>query len=263
MAQQTIRHPAVAGSFYPADPERLKTMIAHFFDEVEETPQAPKAIIAPHAGYVYSGPVAATAYARLRSVAGQIDKVVLIGPSHRVGFRGLAVTHAERFETPLGLIEIDTENRDLLLSLPFVGYLDQAHSQEHSLEVQLPFLQQVLGAFKLLPIVAGDAEAEEVAQVLEMVWGGSETLIVISSDLSHYHNYAMAQKLDKQTTDLIQSLQYEKLDYDSACGRVPVSGLLAYARKHGLRVNNVDLRNSGDTAGDKSRVVGYGAYVIE
>lgn len=263
MAQQTVRPPAVAGSFYPADPKQLKEMIERFFEEMDATPNAPKAIIAPHAGYIYSGPVAATAYARLKSAAGQITQVVLIGPSHRVGFRGLAVTHAECYETPLGTVDIDIEGRDLLLSLPFVGYLDQAHSQEHSLEVQLPFLQQTLGDFKLLPIVAGDADADEVCRALELVWGGPETLVVISSDLSHYHSYAEAQQLDSKTSEFIQNLQYEKLDYDSACGRVPVSGLLAYARKHSLKINNVDLRNSGDTAGDKSRVVGYGAYVIE
>ncbi len=258
-----IRQPAVAGSFYPADPKQLSAMISRFLDEVKPVTKAPKAIIVPHAGYIYSGPIAASAYARLKGAAYQINRVVLIGPSHRVGFSGLAISHAGSFATPLGNIELDQENRGKILDLPFVGYLDQAHELEHSLEVQLPFLQQILGSFRLLPIVAGDASAEQVCQVLEKVWDGPETLIVISSDLSHYHSYAEAQKLDKKTTDYIQALQYEKLDYDSACGRVGVGGLLAYARKHHLQVKNVDLRNSGDTAGDKFRVVGYGAYVID
>ncbi|WP_305910295.1 AmmeMemoRadiSam system protein B [Methylomarinum sp. Ch1-1] len=258
-----IRQPAVAGSFYPANPVQLQAMVDRYLEEVKPTEKAPKAIIVPHAGYIYSGQIAASAYARLKSAAGLISRIVLIGPSHRVGFSGLAVCHADQFATPLGNIDIDTESRDQLLNLPFVDYLDQAHNLEHSLEVQLPFLQEMLGEFKLLPLVAGDANAEQVSQLLEKVWNGPETLIVISSDLSHYHNYATAKELDQQTTDNIQALQYEKLDFDSACGRVPISGLLAYARKHGLKVTNVDLRNSGDTAGDKSRVVGYGAYVIE
>ncbi len=258
-----IRQPAVAGSFYPADPKQLTAMIGRFLQEVKPVTKAPKAIIAPHAGYIYSGPVAASAYARLQAPHDCISRVVLIGPSHRVAFDGLAVSHADGFATPLGNIELDRTSRDKLLDLPFVGYLDQAHELEHSLEVQLPFLQQVLGDFLLLPIVAGDATADQVCQVLEKVWDGPETLIVISSDLSHYHDYSTAQQLDRKTTDHIQALQYEELDYESACGRVPVGGLLAYARKHQLRVKNVDLRNSGDTAGDKFRVVGYGAYVIE
>lgn len=257
------RQPAVAGTFYPADPERLAAMVDRFLDEVKPVSRAPKAIIAPHAGYIYSGAVAASAYARLQAAADHITRVVLIGPSHRIAFNGLAVSHADSFATPLGKIDLDSENREKLLDLPFVGYLDQAHELEHSLEVQLPFLQQLLDSFVLLPIVAGDATADQVCLVLEKVWGGPETLIVISSDLSHYHNYAEAKRLDKKTSDYIQGLQYEKLDADSACGRVGVGGLLAYARKHDLQVKNVDLRNSGDTAGDKSRVVGYGAYVIE
>lgn len=258
-----IRQPAVAGSFYPANPKQLAAMVSRFLDDVKPVSKAPKAIIAPHAGYIYSGPIAASAYARLKAAADRIDRVVLIGPSHRVGFSGLAVSHADIFATPLGDIETDHEGRKKILDLPFVGYLDQAHELEHSLEVQLPFLQKILGSFRLLPIVAGDASAEQVCQVLEKLWGGPETLIVISSDLSHYHSYAEAQQLDKQTTENIQALRYEKLDYDSACGRVGVGGLLAYAKKHGLEVKNVDLRNSGDTSGDKFRVVGYGAYVIE
>lgn len=259
----TIRQPAFAGSFYPSDPGQLKARVDEYLHGVEPAQRSPKAIIVPHAGYIYSGAVAASAYARLNSKPGGISRVVLIGPSHRVAFSGLAVSGADCFATPLGNIAIDQESRQRVLRLPFVQHLEKAHSQEHSLEVQLPFLQRLLDDFLLLPLVAGDASAEQVSQVLDSVWGGPETLIVISSDLSHYHNYAMATKLDKQTSQFIQSLAYEKLDVASACGSVPVSGLLAYARQHGLQVKNVDLRNSGDTAGDKSRVVGYGAFIID
>ncbi len=258
----SIRPPAVAGAFYPDDPLELSTMIQYFLSQADDSLPAPKAVIVPHAGYIYSGPIAASAYAPLKKAAGQIERVVLIGPSHRVAFEGLAVSSADQFVTPLGAIPIDKQAVEAILHLPFVHLLDQAHSLEHSLEVQLPFLQSVLNDFKLVPIVAGDASAEQVSAVLEILWGKSETLIVISSDLSHYHDYFTAQQMDQRTSQLIESLHYEQLDFDSACGRVPVTGLLRYARQHGLKPKTIDLRNSGDTAGDKNRVVGYGAYVI-
>jgi MEMO1 family protein len=258
------RHPAVAGSFYPADPKILQQQVEHFLHEQPETKQpVPKAIIAPHAGYIYSGPVAASVYRRIAPAKGNISRVVLLGPSHRVAFRGLALSRADSFVTPLGNITLDHHADAQLLELPFIDYIEQAHSQEHSLEVHLPFLQQTLGYFKLIPIVVGDASPTQVGAVLELLWGGPETLIVISSDLSHYHDYATAQRLDRATSEKIERLQYEQLDYESACGRNPVSGLLAVARKLSLQVKTVDLRNSGDTAGDKQRVVGYGAYVVE
>lgn len=256
------RRPAVAGSFYPANPQQLHQMLDQFLADAASDAKAPKAIIAPHAGYVYSGPIAASAYARLKQVRDRISRVVLVGPSHRVAFRGLAVSRAETFATPLGDIPIDRPAVEAILQLPFVEYIEQAHTYEHSLEVHLPFLQEVLDEFTLAPIVAGDATPEQVSQVLEMLWGGDETLIVVSSDLSHYHDYATAQRMDKATSQLIEKLQYEQLAYDSACGKVPVSGLLNLARKKSLSISTIDLRNSGDTAGDKSRVVGYGAYVI-
>ncbi|MGZ5051368.1 MAG: AmmeMemoRadiSam system protein B [Methylobacter sp.] len=256
------RRPAVAGSFYPANPQLLHQMLDQFLADAASVAKTPKAIIAPHAGYVYSGPIAASAYARLKQARDLISRVVLIGPSHRVAFRGLAVSRAETFTTPLGDIPIDRSAVQTILQLPFVEYIEQAHTYEHSLEVHLPFLQEVLDEFTLVPIVAGDATPEQVSQVLEMLWGGDETLIVVSSDLSHYHDYATAQRMDKSTSQLIEKLQYEQLAYDSACGKVPVSGLLNLARKKSLSISTIDLRNSGDTAGDKSRVVGYGAYVI-
>jgi AmmeMemoRadiSam system protein B len=258
------RHPAVAGVFYPADAKQLQQQVDSYLLENAVTGEhVPKAIIAPHAGYIYSGPVAASAYRRLKTARGIISRVVLLGPSHRVAFRGLALSRVGYFATPLGDIALDHDLDAQLLQLPFVEYIEQAHSHEHSLEVHLPFLQQTLRVFKLLPIVVGEATPAQVGEVLEMLWGGPETLIVISSDLSHYHDYATAQRLDRATSDKIERLQYEQLTYDSACGRIPVSGLLALARKKSLRVKTVDLRNSGDTSGDKQRVVGYGAYVIE
>lgn len=258
-----IRQPAVAGTFYPANPEKLQKMLNTYLGAAKTTTKVPKAMIVPHAGYIYSGEIAASAYARLKEGADKIKRVVVLGPSHRVGFKGLAVSRAEFFNTPLGEIPLDTVAIQNLLALPFVGYMDEAHHLEHSLEVQLPFLQTVLKDFKLIPIVAGEASAEQVSQVLELFYDDEETLIVISSDLSHYHDYATAQLLDKETSDKIEHLQYQQLDYESACGRVGVSGLLALAQKKSLQIKNIDLRNSGDTAGDKKRVVGYGAYIID
>lgn len=257
------RQPAVAGSFYPANPDELRRLLGSFLSQADSAAKAPKAIIAPHAGYIYSGPIAANAYARLASVRDSIHRVVLLGPSHRVAFQGLAISGAAYFVTPLGDIPIDASAKIQLSDLDYVGYLEQAHAMEHSLEVHLPFLQTLLSDFKLVPIVAGDASPEQVSVVLERLWGGPETLIVISSDLSHYHPYAEAQRLDRATSRHIEMLEFEALSSEAACGKVPVAGLLKVLRSKTLSIKTIDLRNSGDTAGDKNRVVGYGAYVVE
>lgn len=257
------RRPAVAGAFYPANPTALREMVDQYLEDAETNAKVPKAIIAPHAGYIYSGPIAASAYARLKKARQRINRVVLIGPSHRVAFRGLAVSRSEVFTTPLGDIDVDMDAVESIAGLPFVEYIEQAHTLEHSLEVHLPFLQETLESFKLVPIVAGDASPEQVGQVLDILWGGDETLIVVSSDLSHYHDYLTARRLDEQTSNLIEQLKYEQLSSEGACGKVPVTGLLKLLREKALRIKTVDLRNSGDTAGDKDRVVGYGAYVVD
>lgn len=257
------RKPAVAGLFYPANPNDLRQALRGYLDAANGEGGAPKAMIAPHAGYIYSGPVAASAYVRLRPARGKISRVVLLGPAHRVGFTGLALHSADTFLTPLGEIPIDGEVLTLVRDLPQIQVYDAAHAQEHSLEVHLPFLQETLGAFKLVPLVVGDAEPREVAEVLDRLWGGAETLIVISSDLSHFHDYATAQRLDGATSRAIENLRYEDIQYDDACGRNPVNGLLYVARQRGLKPKTVDLRNSGDTAGPRHQVVGYGAYVFE
>lgn len=259
---QTVRPPAVAGMFYPADATELQSQIHTFLRAAAPAGAPPKAVIAPHAGYIYSGPIAASAYARLKPLRDTVSRVVLLGPSHRVAFRGLAASSADAFRTPLGDIPLDSAALDSLRDLPQVHVIDQAHAQEHSLEVQLPFLQTVLRDFKLVPLVVGDATYAEVAEVLERLWGGPETLIVISSDLSHYHDYATARRMDKTTSQAIEDMQPERIDYEDACGRTPVGGLLTAARAHGLHAEIVDLRNSGDTAGPRDQVVGYGAYVL-
>lgn len=257
-----IRPAAVAGSFYPADATELHAQINEFLRHTPAKGIPPKALIVPHAGYIYSGPVAASGYAQLAPLREQITRVVLLGPSHQVAFRGLAASSASAFRTPLGTIPLDSDALSTLSTLPQLRIFDEAHRLEHSLEVQLPFLQTVLNPFTLLPLVVGTASYTEVAEVLEQVWGGPETLIVISSDLSHYHDYATAQHMDAATSHAIESLQPERIDHEQACGRTPVGGLLLAARAHDLHVEILDLRNSGDTAGPRDHVVGYGAYAL-
>ncbi len=259
----TVRHPAVAGVFYPGEPVALHAMLAEYLAAEAPEERPPKAVIAPHAGYIYSGPIAASAYRRVAAARDVITSVVLLGPSHRVPFRGLAACSAARYATPLGEVQVDVDAVRRALELPQVHLLDEAHQLEHSLEVHLPFLQEVLADFKLVPLVVGDATAAEVGEVLELLWGGPETLIVVSSDLSHYHDYATARRMDGATSRAIEDLRPQDIDYEQACGRIPVSGLLRTARHHGLSARTVDLRNSGDTAGSRDRVVGYGAYVFE
>ncbi len=261
----TVRQPAVAGTFYPAHPETLRKMVQGMLDIAQTEPTAiPKAMIVPHAGYIYSGEIAATGYRWLADTNARevISRVVLVGPSHYVPVRGLAVDTADVFSTPLGDVPLDTAAIEQLLSLPQVMALPAAHAREHSLEVHLPFLQTVLGDFSLVPLAAGQTNAAEVAEVLSAVWGGRETLIVISSDLSHFLDYDTARKVDRMTATAIEMLQPSAIASDQACGRFGIQGLLLLARRHNLRVQRVDLRNSGDTAGSKDRVVGYGAWVF-
>jgi AmmeMemoRadiSam system protein B/AmmeMemoRadiSam system protein A len=259
-----IRHPAVAGTFYPAESDVLVWRVTQYLSEAANdapSPVLPKAIIGPHAGYDYSGSVAARAYARLAAARGQISRVVLIGPSHYVAFHGLAVDTSDAWAMPGGMVPLDTDAIAQLRSLPMVGTLDAAHEREHALEVHVPFLQQVLGDFRLVPIVAGDAPPEAVAAVLDALWGGQETLIVVSTDLSHYLDYASCQRIDQATADAIERLD-PGITTTQACGAVPTRGLLLAARNRGMAIERLDLRNSGDTAGTRDRVVGYGAWAL-
>jgi AmmeMemoRadiSam system protein B len=258
-----IRQPAVAGMFYPADKQSLKDDIHEYLNQVTtEQHEKPKAIVVPHAGYIYSGPIAATAFKQIIPFKDKIKRVVLLGPSHRVAFSGLAVPESDVFNTPLGNIQIDQKGIQLLSDLPQVIASDQAHREEHSLEVQLPFLQETLDEFTLIPLVVGDAERHEVAEVINRLWDDEHTLIVISTDLSHYHNYNEAKQLDRSTSDAIVNLKPDLIGYEDACGRNGLKGMMTVAEEKNLSIDILDLRNSGDTVGDKNRVVGYGAYVI-
>lgn len=258
------REPAVAGLFYPEDTEVLIRQLDAYLDAVDSEHTPPKAMIVPHAGYIYSGAVAASAYARLNNVNQQIERVILLGPAHRVAFHGLAAPANQEFRTPLGTVPIDTDTLgDLVSRYPQIVIDDRPHAEEHSLEVHLPFLQKLLGDFKLLPLLAGHANVNDVADVLRACWGGPETLVVISSDLSHFHDYLTAMKRDSETSASILALQGENIGPEDACGYLPVRGLLTVAKEKGLDAELIDQRNSGDTAGSKNRVVGYGAYAFD
>jgi MEMO1 family protein len=256
-----IRPPAVAGTFYPADPAALRRMVEACLGAARGHPaRPPKAVIAPHAGYVYSGPVAGHAFAALGDRALGIRRVVVIGPAHFVPIRGLAVPGAAAFRTPLGDVPLDAEGIAAILDLPQVAVLDAPHRPEHAVEVELPFLQTLLGDFALVPLVVGDATGGEVAGVLDRLWNGPEVLIVISSDLSHYEAYASAKEHDGATAAAVERFDDAALGPRDACGYLPIAGLLLEARRRRMRIERLDLRSSGDTAGPKDQVVGYGAW---
>lgn len=268
----SVRPAAVAGLFYPGAKRALAEMVEGFLGErgapaapaVSATPadHRPKALIAPHAGYVYSGPVAASAFSTLSRSAAAIRRVVLLGPSHFVAFRGLALPGHERLATPLGDVAVDPEGAAQVLRLPQVRLYPEAHQREHSLEVELPFLQIALQeAWSVVPLVVGESPAEEVGEVIDALWDGAETLVVVSSDLSHYLDYDAAQRTDRATAEAVVRLE-GPLESRQACGARPINGLLQVARRRGMRCELLDLRNSGDTAGDPSRVVGYGAFAF-
>ncbi len=257
----SVRHPAVAGLFYPDEPSVLGRDVRDMLAAAQALSLTPKVLIVPHAGYIYSGAIAASAYAALGSIAGKIRRVILLGPAHRVAVRGLALPGVDTFATPLGNIALDDAAALSIAHLPQVILSPAAHAQEHSLEVQLPFLQTVLRDFTLLPLVVGMATAEEVAEVLDALWGGDETLIVISSDLSHYLPYNVAQSVDNATVQHVLKLE-QPIAHEQACGATPINGLLLAARQHHLTPHLLDLRNSGDTAGSHDGVVGYAAFAF-
>lgn len=266
------RPAAVAGLFYPDEPGPLRRLVDTFLDKasLDNAVQGkaaageagvPKAVIAPHAGYPYSGPVAGFAFEPLRPLRGRLERVVVIGPSHHVPFRGLALPEADCFDGPLGKVEIDLEASERLLELPQVRIDALPHDREHALEVEVPFLQQVLGPVRLVPLVVGRAEPAEVAEVLELLWGGEETLVVVSSDLSHFLDYSAARASDEATARDILALK-DTLLPRQACGAAAINGLNHLAPRLGLEARLLDLRNSGDTAGGRDRVVGYGAFSL-
>jgi hypothetical protein len=262
----TVRQAAVAGAFYPRDAAELAADARRYLEQAAPASGtdrvAPKALIVPHAGYVYSAAVAATAYARLAGIRDIVRRVVLLGPAHYVPIQGLAASSASSFATPLGEVPVDQRAIESLHDLPEVAVRDDAHRPEHCLEVQLPFLQIILNDFAIVPLLVGAATYGEVRAVIDRLWDGRETLFVISSDLSHYYPYETARRLDAETAASIVALEAEAIGDEQACGRVPIGGLLLAARDHGLHGVVTDLRTSGDTAGSRSRVVGYGSFLF-
>jgi hypothetical protein len=261
-ASQT-RPAAVAGRFYPASSHALDRMVNEFLSQAQAGSTAdPKAVIAPHAGYIYSGPIAGSSLRPWVEASAKINRIILIGPSHFVYFDGLALPSDTKFATPFGDVSVDMESVKRLRELPQVQVFDPAHEQEHCLEVELPFLQRTLKDFQIVPLVVGEASDDEVCEVLELLWGGPETRFVISSDLSHYHSYEAARRLDRATADHIEASRGSQLTGNHACGYRAIRGFLKAAERHDLTIETVDLRNSGDTAGPRDRVVGYGAMLF-
>lgn len=257
-----IKMPAVSGLFYPADKAELRSDLEnHLAHAAVPQGHRPVALIAPHAGYQYSGDIAGSAYATLWPYADTYHRVIVLAPSHRVAFRGIALSTAAYFRTPLGDVPVDVPALEHIRELPGVIQLDEAFSREHALEVQLPFLQRVLDDFRLVPLVIGETQDEQVSRVLEALWDDN-TLIVVSSDLSHYHDYDFCRRRDAATSAHIEQLEADAISPHDACGAFPLRGLLQTAKRRGWRVQTLDLRNSGDTAGSRDRVVGYGAYAF-
>jgi AmmeMemoRadiSam system protein B len=258
-----VRAAAVAGYFYPAEPTQLRAMVRGFLDEVEPTGPPPKAIVAPHAGYRYSGPTAGKAWGQVAPARGRIRRVVLAGPAHRVPLRAIGVPSVDRLDTPLGPVEVDVELRGVALAQPGVIVADEAHAEEHSLEVHLPFLIETIGPdVTVLPLVVGYVEPDVLAGVLDAVWGGDETLVVASTDLSHYHDDATARRIDGETVSLVLAGRAEAITHDRACGAGPLAGLLVAAGRHGITPRLLEVCTSADTAGTPDRVVGYGAFAL-
>jgi len=256
------RPPAVAGTFYSANPATLKSDVEHYLSFAKALNLQPRAVISPHAGYVYSGQYAGTAYGQFLGRSSEIDRVVLIGPAHREYVEGIAATSAIFFQSPLGEIPIDTETLNDLMDNQLVHTNDQAHKLEHSLEVQLPFLQLVLNDFRLTPLLVGNADPASIAGILLPLMQESKTLIVISSDLSHYLDYKTATAVDSETSAAIEALEPARIVSTNACGSIPIKAMLLAAKRLGLHARTLSQGNSGDTAGDKNRVVGYGAYLF-
>ena len=253
-----IRPAAIAGQFYPSEKSQLQAAIHAAMDTVTVQQQS-QAIIAPHAGYMYSGDIAASAYHTVLHLSPTVKKIVVLGPAHRVYVKGMALSSADVFSTPLGNIPLDQDWQTQLLTLPGVIEFDQTHEQEHSIEIHLPFLQSLFNDFILLPVVVGDVAPHLVSQFIESIWS-DDTLIVVSSDLSHFLSYEAACRMDQQTAQHIERFATDEIGPEQACGCRPLNGLLHFAEQHDLQVNTLDLRNSGDTQGNKDRVVGYGAF---
>src|SRR5215831_9025559 len=259
----SLQPASVAGTFYPADPAELAAGVDGSLSRANPPLLSPKAVIAPHAGHIYSGDIAAAAYRLLAQRKGEIKRVILMGPNHRKPLRGMALSPADAWATPFGPLPVAPVARDMLMRQPGVVVDPAPFVNEHSLEVHLPFIHRALGEVRVLPILVGQASMESVSSALDLLWGGPETAIIVSSDLSHYHDYATCQAKDEETTIAIERLQPQGCDGDRACGRFSIHGLLDQAQRRDLRETALDVRNSGDTHGPRDRVVGYGSFAFE
>lgn len=257
-----IKKPDVASLFYPDDAVVLKKLLEDYLLKAKSASVLTRAIIAPHAGYNYSGPIAGSAYKALYSSKDQIKTVLILSPAHHYSLEGVALHSADAFSTPLGTIAVNQELKNKLKEFPFVKEIDEAFEQEHAIEVHLPFIQYILPHAKILPLVVGYSKPEEIEKIFDLCWTDIHNAFVVSSDLSHFLPYIQAQKIDNLTARQIEKSLYQEIGHDQCCGFFPIRGLLKFANKMQLKISTLDLRNSADTAGDKSRVVGYGAFAV-
>jgi len=269
---QKIRHPAVASMFYPGKPADLLNSVRKYLSDADAEQSTVKfkndensvrALIVPHAGYIYSGKIAASAYQLLQRNKYHFKRVLLLGPAHRLCLQGAAFPNEEVFETPLGSIILDkTRMKKLAAEFSWISFNEKAHAEEHSLEVQLPFLQETIADFELLPLVVGEMDSLQIAEMIQQFSTDLETLIVISTDLSHFHNYQTAYEKDALTANAIELLEPQKISSEDACGVYPLRGALVAALQNKWKIHRMGLCNSGDTTGDYGRVVGYGAWAL-
>jgi hypothetical protein len=257
-----VRPPAVAGSFYPRAKNELRATVDALLSQPRlSARRGLLGVIAPHAGYVYSGPVAASAFAEVAAAGHGYTRVLLVGPPHYLPVSGIAASSAKAFATPLGDVPLDTDMVASLLDDRLVSIDDKAHAPEHSLEVELPFLQMMLGDFTLIPLLVGEASPQQIAVIIGTIMD-RHTLLVVSTDLSHYLDDAAAKARDAATAAAIERLDYATLGPYDACGFSALNGALCTGHASGWTIKRLDLRNSGETSGDRSRVVGYGAWAI-
>ncbi|MDH5654459.1 MAG: AmmeMemoRadiSam system protein B [Spirochaetia bacterium] len=256
---ETVRESAVAGSFYPDEKKHLADLVDSYLSGEDKKNPLPEAIIVPHAGYMYSGAVAGKGYTSIKQL--DIKNILIIGPAHRVYVNGLAIPDCDAFVTPLGKISVNKELYPELVKLPFISINDEAHKDEHCIEVQLPFLQRLFTSFQIIPVLAGNADEEQIQTLFDLT-SGKIDLIIVSSDLSHYNSYETAKNLDRNAANSIEALDPFSLESEQACGSRPIKGLLLYAKRAGLKVKTLVLQNSGDVSGSRSSVVGYGSFIF-
>ncbi len=257
-----IKECDVAGQFYPKERAQLIEMIENFSSSEREIIYKPKAIIVPHAGFIYSGDIAAKAYKALIPLVDNYKKIILLSPAHRKSVTGVAYHNARKFACPIGDIPVNAELLSILKTNDSVYNDDEAFNFEHGLETHFPFISYIFRDISFLPLIVGNIDTQKLSDIFNLFWQADDILFIISSDLSHFHNYEICKTLDHETTQHIINLNYEKINHDAACGYYPLCGALKLAKDNNQKCYLLSLKNSGDSIGDKDSVVGYGSFII-